>query len=285
MTIEEARRKVSNSIRQIYDEDESANIAELVIENITRLSKTAQITKKQQEISQLQFESLNQCINRLRNHEPVQYILGEAWFADMRFYVDKTVLIPRTETEELVHWISQSLKTKSPTTKMLDVGTGSGCIAIALKKITPSAEVWACDISDEALTTARLNADTLHATVDFVEIDFLNASQWAQLSGFDVIVSNPPYIPQIERKEMKRNVIDFEPAPALFVPQNDPLIFYNAIADFGRERLNENGEIYVEIHESLGEKVVNLFQSKGYCSIELRKDLQGKDRMVRIKLY
>jgi len=162
------------------------------------------------------------------------------------------------------------------------VGTGSGCIAIALKNKIPNAEIWGCDVSVEALNVARMNADALNATIDFVPLDFLDPDQRKQLPHVDIIVSNPPYVPQSDKNEMKKNVLEFEPATALFVPDNDSLVFYNAIADFGKEKLNGNGNIYVEIHENLGEQVKNLFKLKGYSFAELRKDIQGKDRMIKI---
>jgi release factor glutamine methyltransferase len=205
----------------------------------------------------------------------------------MRFYVDRNVLIPRPETEELVEWIVKEVKGKndaqahpSGKVKILDVGTGSGCIAISLKKLSVT-EVWACDISDEALNVARINADALNATIDFIPLNFLDADQRKQLPAIDIIVSNPPYIPRNEKTEMKRNVVGYEPSTALFVPDDDPLTFYKAIADFGREKLNKGGNIYAEIHENLGESVNNLFLSKGYQTVYLKKDLQGKDRMIK----
>ena len=167
--------------------------------------------------------------------------------------------------------------------KILDIGTGSGCIAIALKNKLPHAEVWACDVSDTALTVARKNADDLHALVDFVPIDILDRKQWKQLPIFDIIVSNPPYVQEKDKNSMKPNVINYEPHTALFVPDNDALVFYDAIAEFGKDHLHKEGKIYVEINESLGEKVLNLFQLKGYTT-ELRKDMQGKDRMVKAVL-
>ena len=167
----------------------------------------------------------------------------------------------------------------------MDVGTGSGCIPIALRKnLSSEFEVWACDINDQVLTVARKNADDHNALVDFVAMDFLDAAQRKQLPHVDIIVSNPPYVPLRDKDQMKGNVTRYEPGIALFVPDDDPLIFYEAIADFGKEKLHENGQIFVEIHESLGAAVVQLFRSRGYSSVELKKDMQGKDRMVRVGL-
>ncbi len=220
-------------------------------------------------------------MNRLLNHEPVQYILNEAWFCGMKFYVDKNVLIPRPETEELVEWIIAGNKNQKPKIKnILDIGTGSGCIAITLKNKIPEVEMLACDISNAALAIVRKNAVDLHVSIDLVQLDFLIPDHWKQLPSVDIIVSNPPYVPQKDKEQMQPNVLKYEPTDALFVPDDDVLIFYKAIADFGKEKLNTDGSIYVEIHENLGEAVTRLFQSKGYTT-ELRKDLQRKDRMVK----
>ena len=287
MTIHEARKEVIDSIATIYEKSEADAITEIVMEHITRWSRPERHLNKDIPLSFAQKKLLAQLILRLQQHEPIQYLINEAWFAGMIFYVDRNVLIPRPETEELVCWISSEWESairnrqSANPTKILDIGTGSGCLAIALKNKLPNAEMWACDVSEQALNVARMNADALNATIDFIPLDFLDRGQWRQLPCVDIIVSNPPYIPARDKNEMKRNVLEFEPATALFVPDNDSLVFYNAIADFGKEKLNEKGTIYVEIHESLGEAIKNLFQSKGYDSVELRKDMQGKDRMIR----
>ena len=281
MTIDEARGKIVQSIDKIYGEDEAKNIAELLLEHITNLPLIERIIKKNEHLPAKQEELLNESIRRLEDHEPVQYIIKESWFAGIRFYVDRNVLIPRPETEELVEWAAKEVGGRNFAVRILDVGTGSGCIAIALKTKLPDAGIWACDISDEALNVARMNAYALQATINFVPLNFLDPGQRKQLPHVDVIVSNPPYIPLQDKNEMKKNVIEYEPSVALFVSNRDPLIFYKAIADFGKEKLNNGGSIYVEVHEDLGEKVRNLFQAKGYNSVKLKKDLQGKDRMIR----
>jgi len=287
MTIDEARKEITESIGNIYEPGEANNIAELLIESITKLSRSERIIRRGDSLPISQKDLLYSSIRRLQEHEPIQYVINEAWFAGMRFYVDRNVLIPRPETEELVERIVKEVKGKndaqahpSGKVKILDVGTGSGCIAISLKKLSVT-EVWACDISDEALNVARINADALNATIDFIPLNFLDADQRKQLPAIDIIVSNPPYIPRNEKTEMKRNVVGYEPSTALFVPDDDPLTFYKAIADFGREKLNKGGNIYAEIHENLGESVNNLFLSKGYQTVYLKKDLQGKDRMIK----
>jgi release factor glutamine methyltransferase len=259
------------------------------------MSGTDIIMNKDMEISAVQYAEIRHHIERLLHHEPIQYIMQKAWFYGMELYVDKNVLIPRPETEELVDWIVKDVKAsgkavfdQSPTTadattmlKILDIGTGSGCIALALKKTMSKAEVWGCDISDEALNVARRNGSNLDIRVDFQGINFLDEAQQKALPTVDIIVSNPPYIPLSEKAGMNLNVANHEPGIALFVPDNDPLVFYRAIAHFGRKRLYERGSIYMEIHENLAEIVERLFTTEGYQLVELRKDMQGKDRMVK----
>ena len=284
MTITEARKNILQSIRHIYEEREALNIAEVLIEHVTNQSRIELLINKSYMLSDSQLKFLDESIERLQKHEPVQYITHESWFANMKFYVDHNVLIPRPETEELVDWIIKEVRNKKPELRILDIGTGSGCIAISLKKNLPDSEVWGCDVSEEALNIARMNADALNATIDFVPLDFLDKKQQGQLPKVDIIVSNPPYVTPEEKKEMRKNVTDYEPSAALFVPDGDPLIFYKAISDFGKEKLNGNGSIYAEINENLGEQVKSLFTEEGYKSVELKKDLQGKNRMIKVIL-
>ncbi len=284
MTTDDARRKIIEAIKHIYEPNEASGIADLLLEYITKLPKEQRIINKSKILPAPQQKLILRSLTRLQQHEPIQYLINESWFAGMRFYVDRNVLIPRPETEELVEWIVNEFKIQNSKFKILDIGTGSGCIAIALKKKMPGIEMWACDISDEALNVARINADALGATIDFVPMDFLDADQRKQLPVVDVIVSNPPYIPKNETKEMKKNVVEFEPSTALLVPDNDPIIFYKAIAEFGREKLSKAGSIYAEVHENYGQQVKDLFLSKGYQTIQVKKDLQGKDRMIKASI-
>lgn len=288
MTIDEARKKIAEATRHIYEKDEANNVAELLIENITKWPRSERILKRNESLSIPQEELLDSSILRLLQQEPIQYIINESWFAGMRFYVDKNVLIPRPETEELVAWVVDEVKSQihaegipSGRAKILDVGTGSGCIAISLKSKLKEIEMWACDVSEEALSVARLNADTLNTAIDFVPVNFLDANQRKQLPAVDVIISNPPYVPKNDAREMKKNVVEYEPSSALFVGDDDPMIFYKAIADFGREKLSKGGSIYAEIHENFGEQVKDLLLSKGYDAVQLKKDMQGKDRMIK----
>jgi release factor glutamine methyltransferase len=195
----------------------------------------------------------------------------------MKLYVDKNVLIPRPETEELVQWIVDRNKVLKPDLQVLDIGTGSGCIAIALKRKLPSATVYACDVSGAALNVAAKNAAALGAPINFIEADILDKATWTNFPEFDIIVSNPPYIPRNEQSEMSKNVVAHEPHLALFVDNEDPLVFYRAIKAFAEKKLSSEGELFFEIHEDLADQTAQLFQRS-----ELRKDMQGKNRMLRI---
>jgi release factor glutamine methyltransferase len=280
MTMQEATYYLLNKLRSIYNDSESFNITDWVMEQLTGSKKAERMIYKNEAITEQEEKQLQQFTERLLKHEPVQYVLNESWFCGLKFYVDKNVLIPRPETEELVEWIISNCKFPVDELKILDIGTSSGCIAVSLKRRIRKAELWACDISDEALTVAKRNADALGADVNFMNLDFLNEEERDQLPSFDIIVSNPPYVPQKDKAQMQPNVLYYEPHAALFVPDNDPLIFYKAITEFGKGHLNQNGFIYCEIHESLGSSVKEIFSSVGY-STELKKDMQQKDRMLR----
>jgi len=283
--MQEATYSLLNQLRTIYPEEEADQITDWVMENLTGSKKVERMIYKNTSITDKEKLRLQQITERLMQHEPVQYVLNEAWFCGLKFYVDKNVLIPRPETEELVEWIISTpiaIGGKFPidTLKILDVGSGSGCISIALKRKLRKAEVWSCDISEDALQVAQKNANDLSVDVNFLHLDFLNKKQREKLSSFDIVVSNPPYVPERDKEQMQPNVLKYEPAMALFVPDNDALIFYKAIADFGKRHLNKSGTIYIEIHENIGEAVSQLFLSSNY-SIELKKDMQGKERMIK----
>lgn len=278
--MQEATYYLLNKLRNIYPEGEASQITDWVLEHLTGSKKAERMIYKNVAITEQEEKQLREYTERLLKHEPVQYVLNESWFCGLKLYVDKKVLIPRPETEELVEWIISNCKFPVDELKILDIGTGSGCIPISMKRRIRKAEVWACDISDDALAVARRNADALGADVNFMQLDFLNQEQRNQLPSFDIIVSNPPYVPQKDKGEMQPNVLNYEPHTALFVPDNDPLIFYKAIAAFGKNHLRRSGNIYCEIHESLGSSVKEIFSSAGY-STELKKDMQQKDRMIK----
>ncbi len=280
MTIQEAGRYITKELTPIYEVSEAQNISEWVIEKLTGTKKTDRFISKEKLLSPEQVFQLQQWLPRLLQHEPVQYVLQEAWFCGLKFYVDENVLIPRPETEELIEWVVSDCKFPIDKLSILDIGSGSGCIPIALKRRLGKATVLSCDISNGALQVAKKNSALLGADVHFMELDFLNEKQTEQLAVFDIIISNPPYIPEKDKADMHPNVLNYEPATALFVPDNDALIFYKAIAAFGKNHLTQNGIIYAEIHEGLGEATTILFQSNGYRT-ELKKDMQGKERMIK----
>ena len=226
--------------------------------------------------------AIEQIQTQLLQHRPIQYVLGEAWFMGLKFFVNESVLIPRPETEELVSWVIDEHKNKGAL-QILDIGTGSGCIGISLQKNLPSSKVTLLDISEDALGIAAGNAKKLGATVQTQQLDILDESAWASLPIYDVIVSNPPYIKKTEAESMAKHVLDFEPSLALFVEDDDALIFYRKIALLAVRHLASNGVLNFEINEMLGEEVVVLLEELGF-SAQLRKDLQGKNRMVRASL-
>ena len=220
-----------------------------------------------------------QVIGRLKADEPIQYILGQTMFYDLVLNVKPGVLIPRPETEELVDWILESV---DDGTSCLDIGTGSGCIALALKSKTKNVIVTAIDSSKEALLIAKENAKNLNLDVNFIEEDIFNPRQIKK--KWDFIISNPPYIPEYDKNMMDNNVLNYEPHNALFVKDDNPLIFYKQIAKFSLKHLNKGGTVFFEIHHSMGLKIVELLASLGFVDVELKKDLQQKDRMVKAKL-
>lgn len=279
MTIREATTYSVNQLRSIYEEGEAVAISNLVMDHILD-GKLEKVLVREKVMTEPQQDQLKAILQRLLTHEPVQYVLGEAWFCGLKFYVDKNVLIPRPETEELVEWIISNCKFPVDELSILDIGSGSGCIPIALKRRIRKARVWSIDTSEAALHVAKRNAAVLGTEVNFLHLDFLDAIKRESLPSFDIIVSNPPYVPEKDKQQMNDNVVRYEPAIALFVPDNDALVFYKAIAAFGKSRLTPNGAIYMEIHEDLGEAVMKLFEENGY-KVELKKDMQGKDRMIK----
>lgn len=234
-------------------------------------------------------------IERLNNNEPIQYILGETEFYGRRFLVNDSVLIPRPETEELVKYIVDKQKNQFPVISnqlsILDIGTGSGCIAISIAKELPNFKVSAYDISKKALETAKKNAELNKADVTFEKIDILKPSfihsliQYPLRHSFNIIVSNPPYVMKQEIDRMQKNVLDFEPHLALFVEDSEPLIFFQAIANFAFNNLTDNGLVAVEINEALGEETANVFRRKGFSKVEIIKDIHQKDRFVSAVLH
>ncbi|MEP7318366.1 MAG: peptide chain release factor N(5)-glutamine methyltransferase [Panacibacter sp.] len=285
MTVQEAYTQLMYQLFEVYDDREAANIADLVTEHITGLKRIDRLINKKFLLTIEQAKLLKDHTIELLQNKPVQYVLQEAWFAGMQLYVDENVLIPRPETEELVEWIIKEVDSyQLSAIKILDIGTGSGCMPVALKKKLPTADISAVDISPGAVNVAKKNALIHQTEITFHQLDILNECEWNQLSTFDIIVSNPPYIKQSEANEMRNNVLQHEPHIALFVANEDALLFYKTIAAFGLLHLNKKGKLFFEINETFGKEVCALLEQHGYTNIELKKDMQGKERMVRAEL-
>lgn len=277
-TIQEVFKTFKQALVDVYEAQEIEALTLLTLKELTGLSGAVIKAFPEKEITAEQSESLQITLSRLQTGEPLQYILGYTEFYGLKLLVNSSVLIPRPETEELVEWILQSAQAQAT---ILDIGTGSGCIAISLKKNLPEATISGMDISPEALATARTNAELNQTDVNFIEIDILQAAGENATVPFDIIVSNPPYVTLEDKMQMHTNVTDFEPHTALFVPEHDPLIFYCAIADYGMNNLTDNGLLFFEINESYGSQTLQLLKNKGFINIELRKDMSDRDRMIR----
>jgi release factor glutamine methyltransferase len=282
MTISEAGKKLLGALSSIYSQRESANIVALVMEKITGYSKSERLVHKQLLLDAVQQSQFDNFKAQLLQHKPVQYVLHEAWFCGLQFYVDESVLIPRPETEELVETILQD-NTYAQNLSILDIGTGSGCIAISLKKKLQDTILYALDISEKALDIAKENASKNSSDIVFFHSDILHFKE-TNLPVFDIIVSNPPYITQAQAMAMHPNVLLHEPHTALFVPDEDALLFYKAIADFGLQHLKPGGKLYFEVNELLGGEVSALLKLKGFSHIQVKKDLQQKNRIVSASL-
>ena len=247
--------------------------------NMSRIQMSLNLERELTEAELLKFES---ALQRLLNHEPVQYIIGETEFYGLPMKVDKNVLIPRPETEELVEWVLQDLKTSGvDNPRILDIGTGSGCIAISLAKNIPGAAVTALDVSVGALQVAKANANLNGVSLDFDQIDILEVEKLSV--SYDIIVSNPPYVRELEKHEIRPNVLENEPETALFVKDENPLLFYEKITKLAQAGLKENGSLYFEINQYLGVETELLLKKAGF-ETELRKDFLGNDRMLKGKL-
>lgn len=280
MTMQEATYYLIDQLQPIYGKPEANAITDLVMEKLTGSGKAERMIYKNEAITVKEEEQLKLYTDKLLKHEPVQYVLHEAWFAGLKFYVDPSVLIPRPETEELVEWIIEDVKFPVDELSILDIGSGSGCIPITLKRRIKRTAVWGCDISESALEVAKKNADTLNAEVHYRLLNILEPAAWEPLPQFDIIVSNPPYVPASDKLSMSPHVLNYEPHSALFVPDEDPLLFYKAITGLGKQKLKKDGKIYCEIYEGLGEATASLFQKEGYKT-ELRKDMQQKNRLIK----
>ena len=269
---------IQSELKGLYPETEIKSFSYLIIEKLTGFSRTEIIVNKNTLFSDEQHHVIETFIEKLKKNVPIQYILGETEFFGLAFNVNESVLIPRPETEELVEWI-HSENTLTANLNILDIGTGSGCIAISLKHEFPNASVHAFDISEKVLETAQSNATLNKLEVNFSKVDILNTPEMKQ--KWDIIVSNPPYVTELEKSKILPNVLDYEPHLALFVPDNDPLLFYRCIAIFAQQHLKPKGKLYFEINRQFGKATVDLLTAMGFGNVELRKDISGNDRMIR----
>ena len=269
---------IEKELQGLYPKTEIKSFVRLIIEHIFGFNYTQFLLRNDEKSGDDEIAEIKLLVERLKKFEPVQYILGKAEFYGLELKVNQSVLIPRPETEELVHWILNSEIAQFP--DIIDIGTGSGCIALALKSKMPAAKVTAVDISAEALQTAEKNAIENNLDIHFIEADIFD---WEKLKWekFDVIVSNPPYVRELEKAEMEPNVLNYEPPAALFVPDTNPLIFYQAIAGFAKKYLKNDGFLFFEINEALAPEIEKLLLGTGFNNIEIRKDINGKYRMVR----
>ena len=280
MTINSIFDQFLDELKSLHSEGEAVAITNIIFEHFAKLTNTAIVINGEREMEEEIAVKLKRAISRLKENIPVQYIVGHAWFYNLEFHVTNAVLIPRPETEELVLEAINFLKSNSGK-KVLDIGTGSGCIPISIKKNILEAEVTAIDVSQEALEVARKNALTNAVEIHFLERNFLDESCYSDLPTFDLIISNPPYIPETEKALLNKNVVDFEPHLALFVPDEDHLIFYKKILLFSKNHLELNGKILLEVHEDFAKETAALFEAEKHL-VDIKKDMQGKERMLLI---
>ena len=280
MKIKEYRSYFIQELTPIFDEGEAESFFYLVLEEKQQLKRIDLALHPGLTFSEDEIKGWNSILEQLKQEIPVQYLLGKTNFYGLDFEVNANVLIPRPETEELVEWIikSNGVLQNSKSLKILDIGTGSGCIAISLAKNIPNAEVFAIDVSEKALATAQKNAAINKVEVTFIHKNILETADLEQ--QFDIIVSNPPYVRNLEKQEIKKNVLDNEPHLALFVEDNDALIFYRKIAELAQKNLSENGQLFFEINQYLGKEMIDLLEKMNFKNIELRKDIYGNDRMI-----
>ena len=261
----------------ICPDSEALSIAKLLLTQHFGFTQLELYGGKDKHLSENEQKELDIILRRLQNNEPIQYVLGKETFCGLTFEVNPNVLIPRPETQELVEWIVKENSTSG--LRVLDIGTGSGCVAVSLAKKLKRADVTAWDISESALQVARRNAELNEVDVCLKQVNVLNLLD--QTDRFDMIVSNPPYVTNTEKQSMERNVLDWEPEIALFVSDDDPFLFYERIADIGMDILRTNGKLYFEINQHFGKEIKNILENKGYHQVELRKDMFGNDRMIK----
>jgi len=269
---------IRSELSDLYSKEETEGMIRYIFEYVKNYSFSDMILHDRDVLTQKERDTVKDIISELKRHKPIQYILKETKFYGLPFNVNDNVLIPRPETEELVDWILQ--ENKNFNGSILDVGTGSGCIAVSLKKSLENANVYGLDISEKALIVARSNALLNEVNVSFLKKDIINIYDSDSLQKFDIIVSNPPYVTEKEKTQMQDNVLKYEPFTALFVPDDDPLKFYRVLAELGEKKLNDNGKIFWEINENYGIDCVHLLKKHNFYHIRLCKDIRGKDRMI-----
>jgi len=284
MTIKAFREQFISELKSAYPQTEIQTFFHRLAEDYLGMKRIDITLNPNKKLTETEQNMLRKALNRLKKHEPLQYIIGETEFYGLSFKVNKNVLIPRPETEELVAWIlnniSETTSAKEKTElKILDIGTGSGCIAVSLAKNLPQAQVSALDFSEKALKIAQKNADFNAVSVNFIQEDILKCERLPQ--HFDIVVSNPPYVRELEKVELQPNVLDHEPGSALFVPDQDALVFYRKIAALAKQNLVDGGSLYFEINEYLEIETRDLVAGFGYKEIILRKDIFGKPRMLK----
>ncbi len=290
--IKDVVRFFREELHGLYDEAEIETFVAFCFADFINVKRFEISLKANDTISESELLKFNFAVKELKKHKPIQHILGKADFYGLKFIVNNHVLIPRPETEELVQLVVDdfNLRNGSPLLRrgaggeaILDIGAGSGCIAITLKKNIPDSSVYAIDVSEDALMIAEQNAELNNVNINFVKHNIFSSVLADELfkETFDMIVSNPPYITELERKQMSANVLDYEPHLALFVPDNDPLVFYKAIANFAIKHLKPQGKLYLEINEYFGEETKELLEKKGFKDVVLIKDINGKNRILR----
>ena len=280
MLVKTLRRYFKEELLGYYPETEITSFFHLLCEHILNLKRVNIPLSLFQVVTGKKYHKFQIAIERLKIYEPIQYVIGETEFYGLNFKVNNFVLIPRPETEELVDWIIQENKTSNEI-NILDIGTGSGCIAVSLAKKLDKAKVFALDISSEALSVTKKNAINNKVNIEFIEHDILNSEIEIKDSKFDIIVSNPPYVRELEKNLIEDNVLKYEPHLALFVEDNNALLFYKAITKFSNKYLSKNGQLYFEINEYLGESTKALLENENFKQVELRKDINQKDRMLK----
>ena len=280
--VRDIRKYYCEQLCSVYDRDEANAMILILLEHYFNIDRVKMALEPNLRLSESEMLTFHFAVKDLLKSKPIQYIIGETEFCDLKFKVNENVLIPRPETSELVMNIVKRQKTKDKRQlSILDIGTGSGCIAISLAKRIPNSKVYALDISEKALAVAKENAINNDADITFIHDDILSLRNNIE-TRFDIIVSNPPYVRELEKTEMRDNVLNWEPHNALFVSDSNPLIFYRNILEFAKNNLKQNGEIWFEINEYLGKEMTDLCKEYGFSDIEIFKDFRGKERIVKV---